>query len=192
MPISNVSEEFEKGFDLVAWANDHQVKTGQGLQGDFDQAMSELNSAGGKLSRLAVEAVSQGQEALAQYCRGAGQKITEILSQRPTDDQLFPEPGGGTTYQYGSQKTASSFTEWLDTYLEESQLPYASWDITGPDGTPHMIDSDVVIEAIKSAGPGEQAQIKDKMVQIDFANGDMNDFFKHLAEALVQNYGTAF
>jgi hypothetical protein len=113
MPISNVPEEFTKGFDLLAWVNDYKT---------------------------------------ADY----------------------------------------SFLTWFETFLEEKNLPYEQWEITGPDGTTHMINSDVVIEQIKDAPSHEQAGIKDKIVQIDFANGDVNDYFKYLAEALVQNYGSAF
>ena len=89
-----------------------------------------------------------------------------------------------------SMKLAQAFNQWLDTYLEEAQLPYASWEIDtgGPYGT-NFIDSDFVIEQIKSAPANEQAQIKDMMVRIDFAAGDMNDFFKHLAESFVKTQG---
>lgn len=117
MPISNVPEEFTKGFNLLSWAND---------------------------------------------------------------------------YKDAGLKTADAFLTWFETFLDEKNLPYEQWEITGPDGTPHMINSEVVIEQIKDAPPHEQAGIKDKIVQIDFANGDVNDYFKHLAEALVQNYGPAF
>lgn len=84
---------------------------------------------------------------------------------------------------------AEDFNAWFDRFLEEKQLPYASWELAGTDGTSHHIDSEVVIEAIKNAPPNEQAGIKDEIVKIDFANGDVNDYLKHLAQALVQNFG---
>jgi len=81
-----------------------------------------------------------------------------------------------------------NFGKWFDTFLEEKDLPHASWDLTSPDGTLHCIDSDVVVEQIKHAPTKEKAGIKDMLVKIDFVNGDVNDYFKHLAQALVNNY----
>lgn len=83
--------------------------------------------------------------------------------------------------------TTNSFTKWFETFLSEKNLPFASWEIEGEDGT-HFIDSDVVVESIKSAPINEQVGIKNVIVKIDFANGDVNHFFKHLAGALVANY----
>lgn len=80
------------------------------------------------------------------------------------------------------------FTKWFETFLDEKNLPFASWEIEAADGMTHMIDSDVVIEAIKTAPVSEQAQIKNTIVKIDFRNGNINHFFKHLAGALVANF----
>ncbi len=92
----------------------------------------------------------------------------------------------------GATKIAEDFVSWFERFLGEKNLPFVSWDIPGEDGTPHMIDSDVVIEAIKGASSNEQAQIKDMIVKLDFGNADINDYFKHLAKALVLGYGLAF
>ena len=81
----------------------------------------------------------------------------------------------------------STFTKWFETFLEEKNAPIKSWEIES-NGTTHFIDSDVVIEAIKTTSGQEQAQIKNTLVMIDFKNGDINHFFKHLAHGLVANY----
>lgn len=83
--------------------------------------------------------------------------------------------------------TSENFNKWFDTFLEEKELPYAAWEIETADNV-HMIDSDFVVEAIKSAPVHEQAKIKNTIVKIDFCNGDVNHFFEHLANALVANY----
>jgi len=83
----------------------------------------------------------------------------------------------------------NAFTKWFETFLEEKNLPLASWEIEDESGMVHFIDSEVVIEAIKAAPASEQAQIKDVIVKIDFANGDVNHFFGHLAKGLVANFG---
>jgi hypothetical protein len=81
-----------------------------------------------------------------------------------------------------------SFNTWFDTFLDEKNLPYASWEITDRAGTVHFIDSDVVIEAIKNAPAQEQKEIKNIIVKIDFHNGDENYFFRHLAHGIVEQY----
>ena len=79
-----------------------------------------------------------------------------------------------------------TFKEWFQTFLEEKDLPIVSWEIKDLNGVSNFIDSDVVIEAIYGAPSHEQAQIKDTIVKIDFANGNVNHFFKHLATGLVR------
>ena len=78
-----------------------------------------------------------------------------------------------------------TFTKWFDTFTEEKNIPFISWDLTDSNGVLHLIDNDVVMEHNKIAHPSEQAQIKDVIVKIDFANGDVNHFFKHLAGAII-------
>ena len=79
----------------------------------------------------------------------------------------------------------NAFTRWLETYLDESNHEDVSWDLTDRKGVAHFIGSDVVIEAIKGASKAEQAGIKATIVKIDFAAGNVNHFFRHLAGALI-------
>lgn len=80
------------------------------------------------------------------------------------------------------------FNQWFTTFLNEKELPVASWEIVDSTGDTHIIDSEVVIEHIKIASENEQSQIKDILVQIDFRNGDINHFFHHLATGLITQY----
>ena len=41
---------------------------------------------------------------------------------------------------------------------------------------------------IKATTPEEQAGIKDMIVKIDFYNGDVVDYFRHLAQVLAENF----
>lgn len=79
----------------------------------------------------------------------------------------------------------NTFNNWFQAFLEEKDLPYASWELTDNEGVTNFIDSDVVIESIKNTSTTEQSKIKDILVKIDFMNGDVNHFFQHLASALV-------
>jgi hypothetical protein len=111
----------------------------------------------------------------------------------------FDKFGGSSTYpnqmptsiaprqltRIGMKKKAESAAKYLEVFFEEKQLTPQSWEIEGNDGMTHFIDSDVVIEAIMGAPPEEQEQIANTIRKIDFVNGDVNDFLKHLATALV-------
>jgi len=79
--------------------------------------------------------------------------------------------------------------QYLETFFEEKNLPFESWEVIAEDGTPHFIDSDVVVEAILNCPNHEQKKIADVIRRIDFANGNVNDFLKHLAKGLVANFG---
>lgn len=78
--------------------------------------------------------------------------------------------------------------KYLKLFFEEKSLPYESWDLVSPTGVPHHIDSDVVKEAIFVAPEGEQSAIASMIRKIDCLNGDVNDYLKHLAQALVNMY----
>ena len=82
-----------------------------------------------------------------------------------------------------------AFDKWFETFKAEKDIPFKSWEIEGPDGTVHFIDNEVVMEAILGTSDAEKAQIKDTIVKIDVANGDVNHFFHHLAKGLVANFG---
>ena len=78
-----------------------------------------------------------------------------------------------------------TFTKWFNTFLEEKDLTPQSWELVDREGVTHWIGSDVVIEAIHNCSAQEQAGIKNMLVKIDFMNGDVMDYFKHLAGALI-------
>lgn len=76
------------------------------------------------------------------------------------------------------------FTTWLDTFLSEKGIDLdRRISVEGPSGENDMAVSDVVA-AMKRTTSGEQAQIKTTLVMIDFRNGDVLHFIKHLAQAI--------
>ena len=83
----------------------------------------------------------------------------------------------------------TAFSKWFETFLEEKDLPFESFTVTADNGVEHIMDTDVVIEAIKGCSAEEQRGIKDIIVRLDFANAPINHFFKHLGEGLANNYG---
>lgn len=83
---------------------------------------------------------------------------------------------------------AKGFDKWFETFLDEKKVPYCDWEIESSDGMTHYLDNEVVIEAIKEAPAHEKKGIKNMLVKIDFMNGNVNDYFKHLAKGLVESY----
>ena len=73
--------------------------------------------------------------------------------------------------------------KYLETFFEEKDIPETTFVVDGPSG-PNHIPNEVVIENIMIAPDHEQKKIADTLRKIDFYNGDVNDFLKHLAGAL--------
>lgn len=74
---------------------------------------------------------------------------------------------------------------YLTVFFAEKNLPYVTWELIDKDGVTHYMDNKVVIEHIKVATIIEQEKIANVIRKIDFANGDVNDYLKHLAGALI-------
>ena len=77
-----------------------------------------------------------------------------------------------------------NFSKWLDTLVEEKG--YDTEDIIeveGASGT-NWIPLGCLLDAIKSASQQEKDGIKRMIVRIDFVNGNVMDYFKHLAQAI--------
>lgn len=86
-------------------------------------------------------------------------------------------------------KKTTAFGRWLTTFIEEKGLDldheftYTHRDMT------HFITLGFLVEVMVIAPANEQKQIKDKIVYIDFKNGDVMHFFNFLAEAYIKmNY----
>ena len=78
-----------------------------------------------------------------------------------------------------------NFDEWLDTFIKEKRIDLnAIVKVTGPSGQINSIPLESVIEAIKGTEGKAQAVIKDALVKIDFTNGDIVGYLRHLAKAL--------
>ena len=73
---------------------------------------------------------------------------------------------------------------WIDRFVREKELDTEHvFEVEGASG-PNFVPLAVVIEHIKIATERERAQIKNVLVKIDFANGNVMHFFNHLAKAI--------
>ena len=75
---------------------------------------------------------------------------------------------------------------YLDNLISEKGLDInTTFDVQGNSGL-NMIPLGVIIEHILITSPKEQHAIKLTLIKIDFHNGDVMHFFKHLAGAIAQ------
>lgn len=77
-----------------------------------------------------------------------------------------------------------NFQSWLATFAEEKQLDMSEF----VQGKECMLQVGDVLSAMNSTTSEEQAQIKNTLVMIDFKNGDVMHYVKHLAQALGPEY----
>jgi len=80
-----------------------------------------------------------------------------------------------------------TFNKWIDTLVSEKGLDTEHvFEVEGKHWGLNSIPLGVVVEHMKIATSREQNQIKDVIVKIDFANGDVMHFFNHLAGAIAK------
>ena len=85
-------------------------------------------------------------------------------------------------------KQENIFNNWLDTFIEEKGIDLEQILEVKTEKNTHFFEVGNVIENIKATTPEEQEEIKKTIIKIDFYNGDVVDYFKHLAQALAQNF----
>ena len=79
-----------------------------------------------------------------------------------------------------------NFHDWFLTFIEEKNLDLdGTFEVEGESGT-NFFTYQVIADHIFVANSKEQKQIKDILVKIDFANGDVLHFFRHLGQALAK------
>lgn len=77
-----------------------------------------------------------------------------------------------------------NFIQWLTTFISEKEIDLeGSFEVQGPSGTNYM-HYENVIDAIKSAGAKEQRDFKNVVCRIDFQNGDVKEFLRHIAQGI--------
>lgn len=84
-------------------------------------------------------------------------------------------------------KRPSAFDRWLDTFMSEKEIDLeATFQLEGPKTGWNLIPYGSVVELMKKAPASEQAQLKTMLVKIDFVNGDVRDFMRHIMKAVVK------
>ena len=81
---------------------------------------------------------------------------------------------------------------YLNKFFSEKRIPFKIFEKKDKYGVVHMIENGVVVEIIAQTRGSELQKIEDPIRKIDFANGDVNHFFEHLAGAIANQYGSPF
>tara|TARA_R110002051_G_scaffold250847_2_gene310243 strand:+ start:241 stop:507 length:267 start_codon:yes stop_codon:yes gene_type:complete len=81
-----------------------------------------------------------------------------------------------------TQKTQTQ--KFFDNFFSEKDLGEQTYDVESANGTLNVIPTSSVIDAIKSTQGNEAKKIESILRQIDFANGDVHHFLKHMAQGL--------
>ena len=79
---------------------------------------------------------------------------------------------------------------YFETFFAEKDLTEKVYTVTSANGTPNIIPSSVVIEAVKRTKGEEAQKIEAILREIDFLNGNIHHFLQHLAQGLAVD--TAF
>lgn len=111
--------------------------------------------------------------------------IIERIAENPVNDYLKEREI--QEKEDNKENVNISFNNWLDTFIDEKGIILDDTFEIDENGTFHIFEIGNIIENIKATSQKEQAEIKDMLVKIDFYNGDIVDYFKHLARALVKN-----
>lgn len=109
--------------------------------------------------------------------------ILEKVAENPMNDYLKDRE-----IPKVEEKVESAFNKWLDTFIEEKGIDLDQVIEVKTEANIHYFEVGNIIANIKATTLEEQAGIKDMIVKIDFHNGDVVDYFRHLARALAENY----
>ena len=74
---------------------------------------------------------------------------------------------------------------FFDVFLEEKKVPFKVFRLKDKNDNIYVIENDFIIQLIKSEPKEEQKKIEKVLKEIDFRNGDVNDYLEHLAQCYI-------
>lgn len=72
--------------------------------------------------------------------------------------------------------------------FEEKGLEDQTFEVKDNSGDIHYFESEFVVELLNSFDSDIQEQIKEKLIKIDFMNGDITHFIKHVLTGYVNQF----
>jgi len=104
-----------------------------------------------------------------------------------TTYMTFSKEQEGWIYKGDCHKGAikTPFEKWIDTFIEEKGIDtHEQFKITNG-SISKVFSYEDVLTAIKTTSKDEQAEIKNMLVAIDYKNGDIKDYLRHLSKVLI-------
>lgn len=143
--------------------------------GEIETAERRLNAerivAVKDLNPVEVEETVEVEEVEAETEETAEEIARRIVSNRPRRERK------------------PAFQRWLERFIEEKELNLDHEFVFTKEGNTHFMSLEFLVELMFKAPKHEQEQIKNKIVYIDFKNGDVMHFFNFLAGAYIKtNY----
>lgn len=80
------------------------------------------------------------------------------------------------------------FNKWIDRFIEEKDIDRYETFTIEKNGNMHIFEFGHIIDTMKITSIEEQEEIKNNLIRIDFVNGDVRGYLKHLANALINTY----
>ena len=81
---------------------------------------------------------------------------------------------------------------YITTFFAEKDLIEETYEVESKNdsifGTTHLIPTSAVIERIETTKGEERKAIENILRQIDFKNGDVHHFLRHLAQAMADQF----
>ena len=77
--------------------------------------------------------------------------------------------------------------DFFTTFFEEKNLVEKTYEVE-INGTWHLIPTSIVIQQIKAASKTDKKKIEMVLRKLDFLNGDIHHFLKHLALGIAANF----
>ena len=77
--------------------------------------------------------------------------------------------------------------DFFTTFFDEKDLVEKTYEVE-INGTWHLIPTSIVIQQIKTASGADKKKIEMVLRKLDFLNGDIHHFLKHLAVGIAANY----
>jgi len=77
--------------------------------------------------------------------------------------------------------------DFFTTFFKEKDLVEKTYEVE-INGTWHLIPTSIVIQQIKAASGADKKKIEMVLRKLDFLNGDIHHFLKHLAVGIAANF----
>ena len=80
----------------------------------------------------------------------------------------------------------NNFKNWIDTFIEEKDLPMEDTFTIDKNGTMNIMSYKTIYEHMLIANDQEQEQINNMIVKIDYMNGNILNFFQYLGKLIAK------